>query len=71
MVITYCLLLLLAIGWTINPFFIKKSIGTLSHDEYLIVKSIIVTLFFLLFFIYQSFTTKTFIPVYILYLNYF
>lgn len=59
MVITYCLLLLLAIGWTINPFFIKKSIGTLSHDEYLIVKSIVVTLFFLFFFFYQSFTTKT------------
>lgn len=59
MIHTYLFLLLLALGWTINPFLIKKSIGKLSHDEYLIIKSIIVTLFFLLFFLYQSFTTNT------------
>ena len=49
-ILTLSLIILLAFGWTINPFLKKKAIGDLSSYQYLIMNSVLNTLFILIVF---------------------
>lgn len=50
---TYLLLIILIIGWSINPYIIKKSIGNLSYDEYLFINATLVLTVIILFHLYK------------------
>ena len=52
-IITFVLLALLSIGWTLNPFFKKRAIGKLNSYQYLVTNSVIVSSFIIIFFIYR------------------
>lgn len=55
---TVLLIGLLAMGWTLNPFFKKKAIGDLNSYQYLFINSMIVSLFIVLLFLHRVFTGK-------------
>lgn len=55
---TFLLLGLLAMGWTLNPFFKKRAIGDLNSYQYLFINSMIVSLFIVLLFLHRVFTGK-------------
>ena len=50
---TYLLLIILIIGWSINPYIIKKSIGNLSYDEYLFINATLVLTVIIIFHLYK------------------
>lgn len=50
---TFLLLSLLALGWTLNPFFKKKAIGDLNSYQYLFINSMIVSIFIVLLFLHR------------------
>ena len=49
--ITVLLLFLLALGWSFNPFCMKKAMGTLTSYEYLFLNSVLVTSLIIIFYI--------------------
>ena len=55
---TFLLLGLLALGWTLNPFFKKKAIGDLNSYQYLFINTMIVSIFIVLLFLHRILNGK-------------
>ena len=49
---TLLLLVLLVLGWTLNPFLKKKAIGNLSSNESLVLNQCLIGLLFTIYFVY-------------------